>query len=165
MLSPHDKAPLSHVNCVACTNTYELKRRGLDVQQAHLIDTRVFPLNELLPQLYKDPKIERVNGWGSINKMKKQGRGNFVMYSSKMGGNHSIAYESVGKGLFKKLLLIDNQSGQTFNTSSIKSMKDFFDVYGTGSIPIGSIRTDNLQLNDMKTIAKFTVGKLFDKIV
>lgn len=111
-------------NCMLCTSTYDLRRRGYDVR-AKKASTGYF--TEELLHWYPKAKINKVtglNGKGTpsrkamIEKVKselvKQGdgaRGNLMIRWSNMGGGHSVAYE-VQNG---KLKIIDSQIGKIYD--------------------------------------------------
>lgn len=109
-------------NCAECTTTYELRRRGYDVE--------VNPIRAKNTRLFKDldcwknAKIVKIKNT-SISKFdtvieknsSALNRGN-LMVTWKSGGGHSMAYEIDTKG---KLHIYDTQTGTERSTDYIKS--------------------------------------------
>ena len=160
-----NKTPIDRVNCSACTASYELKCRGFKTI-AQLVDTRTMPVDDLMNKMYKNPVSEtkRFNNWNGLSRtLRKQGRGarGNLIVPFIGGGSHSIAYEVDKHG---KIWYLDTQAGGKFK--SIKELSNFLvseannDPYaGIHSMPIAKwFRTDNLELNDVKTILTLCAG-------
>lgn len=144
-------------NCMLCTTTYDLRKRGYDVKAGESTSGKE---PQWLTKIYKNAKPEfNPNSFRmkdvrdkdaddafrkySFQKMKDAGpgaRGNFmVSWPNWLGGGaHSIIWENDKNGntVFK--------DAQTNKIYTEKNMKNFFDI---GTTVLGFLRTDNLELN------------------
>lgn len=110
-------------NCMLCTSTYDLRRRGYEVTAAR---TEEGFSTSLVKKWYPNAKIKTVNGsdqYGRfdtqrqidnvVSELTKQGngaRGNIMVHWKGTGGGHSMAYE-VRDG---SLNIIDAQTGKAY---------------------------------------------------
>ncbi len=125
------------INCMNCTTTYELRKRGYDVQA-----NRMVPSNTTLSafnKMYKDPVIMRVPNKKDLvseieNNNPPNSRGNLVV-SWRMGGGHSMIWETDSNG---KCRILDAQV-QTVHDPNyiIDNIRD-----------ASYVRTDNLELKE-----------------
>lgn len=110
-------------NCMLCTTTYELRKRGYDVTAQ--LDSVGYSFPDL-KRWYPKAKVERISRFNedgigiskkeymakTINALEKQGNGAHgnVMVCWNAGGAHSVYYEvQNGKVIFK-----DGQTGKTY---------------------------------------------------
>lgn len=163
ILAESDMAPIDTVNCVACCQTYELKARGYE-GIAQLIDTRKLNYRDAMRSIYKNAddhyEAYMLKSWGEASeKLARQGagaRGNMVMPFAK-GGGHNIVYDvdKTGKPWF-----IDPQSSNKFD--DLGKLADFLvQEHGPNwqlQPKFASLRTDNLEYNDIKMIRKLVAG-------
>lgn len=139
-------------NCMLCTTTYDIRRRGFDVTAQK--DSEGFNFNDM-KRWYPKAKLTTIssespksltytNMRGNSDLMKrtsetliKQGngaRGNIIVRFSDNGGSHSMVYEIQDS----KLVIRDCQSGRTYkNPNAILSKVS----------NIGYIRLDNVEPN------------------
>lgn len=135
-------------NCMLCTTTYELRRRGYDVKAGEERKGRnFFDLDELFTT--KDGKdvsdtiktITEENSRGFLKAAKEYGpntRGN-LMYGNELFGYHSVVWENDSKG---NTILRDCQSNKKYTENEIRT------VFDSGILkPIQLIRTDNLVID------------------
>lgn len=163
LLAEKDRAPLDIVNCVACSQTYELRARGYE-GIAQLVDTRTMSYRDTMRTIYKDPDSNYsaflLNSWDSASsKLMSQGagaRGNIAIPFVK-GGGHNIVYDIDKTG---KVWFIDAQSGGKFD--NLGKLADYLvDEHGPNwqlAPKMVALRTDNLEYNDIKTIKKLIAG-------
>lgn len=135
-------------NCMLCTTTYDLRRRGYDVTAAKTEEG--YSTNQI-KKWYPDAKIKTISGkdkYGrfnnenmvkqTIDELTKQGngaRGNIMVNWKGHRGGHSMAYEVSDN----KLMLIDGQTG-TVHTKPENILKNC----GSG---IDYARLDNVKFN------------------
>ena len=133
-------------NCVLCTTTYDMRRRGYDVT-AGLSSTghTAADIEKLYPGA-KNVDIDGINEYGEYSSRKaannlvnelstqKSTRGE-VSIEWPIGGGHSVAYEVDSKG---KLSIIDGQSGTVY--------KDPYKILEYG-MAFSYIRLDNVEPN------------------
>lgn len=164
LLSERDMAPLDTVNCVACSQTYELKARGFD-GVAQLIDTRNLNYRETMRAIYGNKvdslyKPHVLNSWSDAAKqIASEGagsRGNISIPFVK-GGGHNIVFDIDSSG---KPWFIDAQSGGKFD--DLGKLSDFLvQEHGPDwqlAPRFVSLRTDNLEYNSLETIRKLVAG-------
>jgi hypothetical protein len=116
-------------NCMLCTTTYDLRKRGYDVTAQ--MDSKGYTFGDL-KRWYPDAVMERNSRFDSNNRLipqkeyvqntisslKKQGdgaRGNLMVYFQ-LGGGHSIAYE-IQNG---QLLLKDGQANKVYKDKAVE---------------------------------------------
>lgn len=145
-------------NCMLCSVTYDLRRRGYDVEARKMSGNGC--TSNQLKAWYKNPEINTVStrnpetgkraGWNdnfrtfmvtnAKNELLAQGsdgvRGN-IMVQWISGGGHSMVYE-VNHG---KLEIIDTQSGDIYRGSQIDNLLNY-----TNDIKYA--RTDNLEIKE-----------------
>lgn len=118
-----NKEEVTH-NCMLCTSTYDLRRRGYDVTAAR---TESGFTTDQIKKWYPKAKIEKVTGRDEFGRysaqrqtdkviaaLGKQGegaRGNIMVMWKGTGGGHSMAYE-VRNG---KVQIIDAQTGKVYD--------------------------------------------------
>lgn len=153
----------SSMNCMLCTTSYELRKRGFDVHAGY--STKGYVPDELFSKIYKDYKgttkidvLERIydakgyySGSKSLDtngKLKaiadeclrygNGARGNIVVYWKNGMGGHSMIWENIdGKIQFK-----DGQTNQIYHNFKTDILS-----YVSDSNPIEILRTDNLDFN------------------
>lgn len=135
-------------NCMLCTTTYEMRRRGYDVTaqrdgSGYLDDevTRWFP-NAKVNTIKNNTKHSLLKGYGEyadnvIAEMKKQpegSRGNLILTFGALGGRHSVCYE-IQNG---ELIIRDAQIAKIY-----KDPKKLLDKCGA----VNYVRYDNVAFN------------------
>ena len=144
-------------NCMLCTTTYEMRKRGYDVTAQ--LDSVGYSFPDL-KRWFPKAKIENVsrfdsNGVGikqkeyvakTINALEKQGdgaRGN-LMVNWLTGGAHSIFYE-VKNG---KVFFFDGQANQVYSSNpSFMNMSNKPEVFLGNTIAASYARLDNVKPN------------------
>ena len=112
-------------NCTNCTMTYDLRRRGYEVNSKGMTQGRT--TDETLNYFKKKPEVTRVdrgrdafgrkyvnNAYQSFQKYPNNSRGNLLV-SWTLGGGHSVAWEKDSSG---QLTIIDGQNGKIYKTES-----------------------------------------------
>lgn len=133
--------PNTKSNCMLCTTTYDIRRRGYDVTAQK---AAVGYSNEDIKKWYKNAKVKQVQSTGpaSLIRNTKQelvsqgegARGNLMVHWSGANSGHSMAYE-VHDG---KVVIYDAQSNEVIkNPDKVLSM----------SRAASYVRLDNLQPN------------------
>lgn len=131
----------SSQNCMLCTTTYELRKRGFDVRSGRS-KTGYMP-DDLFPKLFSDykgtdkisPKLSSIEDY-----VKTQGngsRGNIIVWWKMGMGGHSMIWEN-SNGTVK---FMDGQTGEVIK--DFKKVLNFAD--DTKSIEM--LRTDTLKVN------------------
>lgn len=136
----------SSTNCMLCTTTYELRRRGYDVHAGFDTGGRGYLPDELFPKIYSDYKgTTKTNNSSfaidaNIKRLTegKDGRGNIMVWW-KGGGGHSMIWEKVGDNIVIK----DGQTNQVYSDKQFKALLK----QTTDRLPVELLRTDNLTLN------------------
>lgn len=136
-------------NCMLCSTTYELRRRGYDVKAGEERKGRdFFDLDDLFTT--KDGKdvsetiktITEENSNGFLKAAKEYGpntRGN-LMYGNPLFGCHSVVWENDSKG---NTILRDCQLNKKYTEKDIRT------IFESGILkPIQLIRTDNLAIDE-----------------
>lgn len=135
------------MNCFRCTQTYELRRRGYDVEATAQKNASKngSQYTDDLSKIYKNPKINHYkakdlkSGTDLENAIKSQGskssRGCLDVYWT-LGGGHSVAYEIDKKG---KVKILDTQTGKSYTANQF---------YKLGIREAQVCRTDNLALRE-----------------
>ena len=148
----------SSQNCMLCTTTYELRKRGFDVRSGR--SKTGFMPDDLFPELFLDykgtdkisPKLSSIEDY-----VKMQGngsRGNIIVWWKMGMGGHSMIWEN-SNGNVK---FMDGQTGEV-----IKDFKKYLNfVDGTKSIEM--LRTDNLKV-DYKSIKNFVNNEPLTKTI
>ena len=136
-------------NCMLCSTTYELRRRGYDVKAGEERKGRsFFDLDDIFTT--KDGKdvsdtikiISEETSNGFLKAAKGYGpntRGN-LMYGNPLFGYHSVVWENDSKG---NTILRDCQANKKYTE------KDIYALFDSGVLkPIQLIRTDNLVIDE-----------------
>lgn len=139
----------SSENCMLCTTSYELQKRGYDIKAG--FSDRGFTPQGLFPKIYKDYRgLDRVKGKNAvetyqniidhIDKYEDGARGNIIVYWNPMlgSGGHSMIWEKQnGKVVFK-----DGQTGVIYKdfANEILKMANYDDA-------VNILRTDNLTID------------------
>lgn len=149
----------SSQNCMLCTTTYELRKRGYDVHAG--LSTEGYTPEDVFPKIFSNYKgttdipsfqvdeatktvlsaspEDKLKNIEKVLKSEGSGaRGNIMVYWKNFGGGHSMIWENVDGNITFK----DGQTGEVY--------KDFAkDILSkTNNIaPVRVLRTDNLQLN------------------
>ena len=144
----------SSQNCMLCTTTYELRKRGFDVHAGY--STTGFTSKELFSKIYKNytdtvkvpvsKSLTRDTSGDLLNSITdsilKQGgsgsRGNIMVYWKNGMGGHSMIWENVG-GTIK---FMDGQTGQEYKNFRNDILKNV-----GHELPVEILRTDNLEFN------------------
>ena len=153
-------------NCMLCTTTYDLRKRGYDVTAQ--LDSQGYSFGDI-KKWYPKAKIEKNSRYNedgkaitqqeyvdkTIKNLQKQGdgaRGN-LMVLFKSGGAHSIVYEvKNGKVIFKDSQINQVYDGKISLTRASSSPEQF--LYGTTSNAFA--RLDNVE-PDYGEIKKYCV--------
>ena len=164
----------SSYNCMLCTTSYELRKRGFDVHAGYS-NTGYMP-DELFSKIYKDYKgttklyspdseltkdmfgfhktryydtnTRLVNAYKNISDaIEKEGpgsRGNIIVWW-KQGGGHSMIWENVD-GVVK---FMDGQTGKEYKNFTPEILRHI-----NLDAPIELLRTDNMEINipEMKNV-------------
>ncbi|MGN1218007.1 MAG: toxin glutamine deamidase domain-containing protein [Phocaeicola sp.] len=141
------------MNCAYCTATYELRKRGYDVEAAPANALTYNTADEIL-SWYKNPEVYtfyntvKDGNYGSdktVSDMKKEmlkygegARGQYIVYWSE-GGGHSMVWEVKNN----EVIIKDCQTNRTVD------IEEYMPMVGEGLF----FRTDNLELNDKITKA------------
>ena len=152
----------SSYNCMLCTTSYDLRKRGYDVHAG--LSTNGYMPDELFSKIYKNyngttkidpPRLTFSNADKAANEtlhnieqnLLKHGsgsRGNIVVWWKGNGG-HSMIWENIdGKIVFK-----DGQTNQVYKDFAKEILSN-----ASTSKPVELLRTDNLDINlsEMKNV-------------
>lgn len=152
--------PGSSNNCMFCTTTYDLRRRGYDVTARAGFGRSTSDVTKW----YKNCKIEKSDSktWkefsSKLSKMPVGARGNLMVRPSKdyasinLSGGHSMIWEMTNKGL----VIRDAQVNKTYRP-------DGFYMMSTWDVKTATYaRTDNCQVN-WKAVNECTANRRRDK--
>lgn len=168
-LDDFDDGDYYTLNCMLCSSTYELRRRGYDVEAkpmteelSHQIDlaaiekygedaTSLEVNTAYANMIFKDPVIKEVDlsgGGSSYDSLKANvepnTRGNLMMVWNG-GGAHSVAYECDSKG---DLTIIDSQIITYLPSTAVMrestSVNEYFESVSAAYV----MRTDNLEFTE-----------------
>ena len=165
----YKKGGLYTVNCVLCTTTYEMRRRGYDVKakpysneinQVILRNTKnpydITANDEAyLSSIYKNPVIRTVTNSPTDNlssqlsstlSKEPNTRGNILVKWKSANGGHSMIYEVDSKG---KVRILDSQVAST-DTKGHGMYLDDSSINRLGSMTdnVRVLRTDNLEFTE-----------------
>lgn len=138
----------SSANCMLCTTSYELRKRGYDVHAGY--SKNGFMPDDLFSKIYKDYKGMTKLAPGSdandslskiVNTLQKEGsgsRGNIVVWWKGYAGGHSMIWENVDGNI----KFMDGQTGQEYKNFAKDILNNIHD-----KMPIELLRTDNLDIN------------------
>lgn len=145
----------SSANCMLCTTSYELRKRGYDVHAGK--SWKGYMPNDLFGKIYKDYKGTTKLTPGSdadqsyykiIDTLRKEGsgsRGNIVVWWKGYAGGHSMIWENVDGNI----KFMDGQTGKEYKNFAKEILSNIHD-----QMPIELLRTDNLSINvpEMKNV-------------
>lgn len=138
----------SSTNCMLCTTTYELRKRGFDVHAGFDKAGNGYMPDYLFSKIFSDykgtTKLSSNAFSDVVNSIKQQGghgsRGNIVVWWATSPGGHSMIWENVN-GSIK---FMDGQTGRVY---SDKFFENFILKRSSELRPIELLRTDNLTIN------------------
>ena len=146
----------SSANCMLCTTSYELRKRGYDVHAGYS-NTGYMP-DDLFSKIYKDYKgttkikpganadESMFNILDELTRGESGSRGNImVWWKGDFSGGHSMIWENVDGNI----KFMDGQTGEEYKNFSRDILRNISD-----SKPIELLRTDNLSINvpEMKNV-------------
>ena len=161
----------SSYNCMLCTTSYELRKRGFDVHAGY--STQGYKPDELFSKIYKNyngtKKIYSPSSYlgyddnnkflkGITNALESEGpgsRGNIIVWWKGDMGGHSMIWENVNG----KIKFMDGQTGQEYKNFASEILSN-----ASMTKPVELLRTDKLDINipEMKkVINKDTILKTY----